>query len=674
MRVPLRRSSLSAVATFAVLAGACTSGANGGGTSGPSTGMTSAVRFDTRGGDAFAWREVVRGTARCSAPTITVNGAHGAAVDTTGHEFRATVSLAPGKNEVVASCATTGSSSEATAPLVWNERLRPGPTAEVRVAVHGDTIVLDGSESRAGEPGGARIVRYTWHPDPRHPSSLSLEPGGGTLHRASGRRLTLRAPRRDGEYYVSLTVTDADGRSDTSTTYFVVHDGMPRPVNMMREHPSWIDSAVIYAPIAQLWGNGGPRTIEHRLRYLKRLGVDALWLWPPTEQREYGEAYRITDYFTLDPSWGPASAFKAMVAHAHRLGMHVLIDFVPNHTSTEHPYFLDQKQVGTASHYYGFYDRNAAGKITNYDQIFGSPGHPNLNYDNPEVRRMIIQASIHWVRDFGVDGFRVDAAWAVERRRPSFWPEWRRALKRVDPDLLLVAEGSAVDPYFFSHGFDVAYDWTHHPGQWAWTKLWEFPNQAGSLLAPAIANNGKGYARDAIVLRFLNNNDTGIRFVDQYGPELTRVAATLQFTVPGIPALFAGDEIGASYEPYSNLTPTPWKDRHGLRPFYERLIQIKHRVASLRSHDMDLLRASPDGALAYVRPAFAGGPPVLVLLNFGHRANVSFPMTASAAAAVGSGVMRDLLTERRIDVMVKGNAASVAMGPQTALVLVPGET
>jgi cyclomaltodextrinase / maltogenic alpha-amylase / neopullulanase len=633
--------------------------------------MSGAVRFDMRGGDAFAWSEVVRGTTSCSDTMISVNGANDVSVHTTGQNFTATIPLAPGRNEVVASCGGSSGGTDASSPLVWDERLRPGPMARIRVTVDADTVILDGGGSLAGKPDGAKIVRYTWHTDQRHPSALTVATGSQRLGTASGRRLELRAPARDGEYYVSLTVRDADGRTDTNTTYFVVRNGLPRPVNMMRQHPSWIDSAVIYAPIPQLWGNGGPRAIDHRLRYLKHLGVDALWLWPPTEERENGEPYRITDYFKLDPSWGPEPAFKRMVDHAHRLGMHVLIDFVPNHTSTAAPYYVDQTKYGRASHYYDFYDRNATGKITNYDQIFGSGGHPNLNYDNPEVRRMITQASVHWVRDLGVDGFRVDAAWAVERRRPSFWPEWRRALKRVDPDLLLLAEGSAVDPYFFSHGFDVAYDWTSHPGQWAWTSAFKFPNQTGALLAPAITNNGKGYAHDAIVLRFLNNNDTGIRFVDQYGPELTRVAAALQFTVPGIPALFAGDEIGASYEPYSNLTPIPWKDRHGLRPFYQRLIQIKHGVSSLRSHDIDVLRASPDGALVYVRPAFAGGPPVLVLLNFGHRATVSFPLTAPAGAAVGSGAVRDLLTEHRFHLTVKGNTASVAIGPRTALVLVP---
>ena len=78
--------------------------------------------------------------------------------------------------------------------------------------------------------------------------------------------------------------------------------------------------------------------------------------------------------------------------------------------------------------------------------------------------------------------------------------------------------------------------------------MFDFPSEIGGLLGPAITNDPKGYAKDAIVLRFINNNDTDVRFVDQYGAGMTRVAATLQFTVPGIPAMFAGDEIGARLE------------------------------------------------------------------------------------------------------------------------------
>jgi cyclomaltodextrinase / maltogenic alpha-amylase / neopullulanase len=239
--------------------------------------------------------------------------------------------------------------------------------------------------------------------------------------------------------------------------------------------------------------------------------------------------------------------------------------------------------------------------------------------------------------------------------------------------VLMLAEASAVDPYYFSHGFDVAYDWSDKPGQWAWTSAFDFPSETGALLAPAITNGSKGYAPNAIVMRFINNNDTGVRFVDQYGAPMTRVAAVLQFTLPGIPEMFAGDEIGASYEPYSNLAPIPWKDKHGLLPLYERLIQLKHDTSSLNGHDIDLLDTTADSTLAYVRPPAGGGPPVLVILNFDKK-QPGFAMTTSPglAAAVGDGTMHDLLTGKTVHLDVHGNTVSFPLGATSAYVLVPG--
>ena len=631
------------------------------------------ISFDVRGGDAFSWTKTVSGHSECGDVAVEVNDvAVDAPVDLDGSTFRARIPLGPGRNAVVARCRSDEATTDPSAPLVFDQRLHDRPTARITVSVQGDTVMLDAGASDATQPDGSRIVRYVWTPDARHPARLHTS-SGEAFKEVTGSRLRLRAPAKDGEYYVSLEVVDATGRSDASTTYFGVSDGRARVVDLMREHPSWIDRAVIYAPIAQLWGNDGPNAIRRRLPYLKKLGIDALWLWPPATRRAFGEEYAITDYFELDPSWGPESAFKEMVDEAHRLGIRVLLDFVPNHMSSESPYFRDAQRHGKASNYWDFFDRQPNGKPTHY---FDWTHLPNLNYDNHEVRNMIVEAFAHWVRDVGIDGFRVDAAWGVKRRRPDFWLEWRRELKRINPDLLLLAEAPAVDPYYFSHGFDVGYDWTYDVGQWAWTSVFDFPEESGALLAPALTNSGKGYARDAIVMRFLNNNDTGVRFVDQHGVEMTRVAATLQFTVPGIPAMFAGDEVGASYEPYSNLTPLAWRDRFGLRPFYDRLIDLKHRVPALSSRDIDVLSADTNSAVAYVRPQVGQSGPVLVILNFGSKTHVKISRDASLnnMLARSGGAMRDLITGDHVKLNAGADTASIAMDAQSYLVLVPETT
>ena len=106
----------------------------------------------------------------------------------------------------------------------------------------------------------------------------------------------------------------------------------------------------------------------------------------------------------------------------------MLLDFVPNHTSDQHPWFVDAQANGPASVYWDYYDRDADGQPTHY---FDWTNLPNLNYSNPEVERFMLEAFSYWVREFGVDGFRTDACWGVKERKPDFWPKWRRELKRI---------------------------------------------------------------------------------------------------------------------------------------------------------------------------------------------------------------------------------------------------
>ena len=615
----------------------------------------------------FAWTTAVRGSSTCGDIAVQVNGAPiDKTVNMQGSEFSAEVPISTGSNQVVAECKSGDGRSES---LMFRGRLEPRPTARIDVSVQGDVVVLNGGRSEATKPGGSKITRYRWSPGPRLPSKLTTA-SGSKFTEAGGELLRLATPSKDGEYYVSLKVTDAKGRSDTSVTYFVADNRRARPVDMLHEHPAWIDNAVIYAPIPQLWGDEGPKEIARRLPYLEELGVDVLWLWPPTSLRSFGEEYAIDDFFKIDPEWGPKDAFKSMVEEAHRRGMHVIIDFVPNHMSAKSPYFKDAKEHGEFSPYYDFFHRNRKGKATHY---FDWSHLPNLNYDNPDVRTMITEATSYWVRELGVDGFRMDVAWGVKRRRPGFWLPWRRELKRINPDLLLLAEASAVDPYYFSNGFDVAYDWTRQLGHWAWSSAFTFPEEAGALLAPLIDNGEKGYPSDAIVMRFLNNNDTGVRFIDQHGRAMTKAAATLQFTVPGIPSMFAGDEIGASYQPYSNLTPMAWRDRYDLRPFYKRLIDMKHRLPSLNTKQIKLLTASPNSALAFIRPAAGENAPILVLVNFGTKARVDIPDSPalSSLLSASGGVMRDLLTNDSVRLRTRAGSITMPMAAESSLVLTP---
>ena len=124
-------------------------------------------------------------------------------------------------------------------------------------------------------------------------------------------------------------------------------------------------------------------------------------------------------------------------------------------------------------------------------------------------------------------------------------------------------------------------------------------------------------ASDALVFRFLGNNDTGARFVTRYGVARTRVAATMLFTIPGIPGLYTGDETGAAYEPYRENPPLSWDDDHRLQSWYTRLIALRRNHAALRSRTIRWIdMPSFHQVLAYVRPGANAQDDIVVLLNY----------------------------------------------------------
>ena len=379
--------------------------------------------------------------------------------------------------------------------------------------------------------------------------------------------------------------------------------------------PAWVVDAVVYGVIPGRFGPDGLRSVSDRLPQLRDLGVTALWLSPINASPPGDFGYAVTDYFALNPAVGTEADLRALVQGAHALGIRVLMDFVPNHTSAQHPMYRDAVARGTASPYYGFYDRDPAGEPTHYFDW----GHlPNLDFDNLAVRRLVLDAFAYWVREFDVDGFRIDVAWGVKERALDFWPLCREALARLKPDVLLIAEAGARDPYYLANGFDAAYDWTDELGHWAWEDVFAPREGIAARLRAALTNGDRGYPPGSRIFRFLNNNDTGVRFVDGHGPELTRAAFTLLLTLPGLPCIYTGDEVGASYQPYDEVVPVDWeRDPHGFRPLLKHLIRMRRIQPSLRSLDWELLDVEPsDRVLVYTRDGGVHDPLFLVALNF----------------------------------------------------------
>ncbi|MFE1878727.1 glycoside hydrolase family 13 protein [Streptomyces diastatochromogenes] len=208
--------------------------------------------------------------------------------------------------------------------------------------------------------------------------------------------------------------------------------------DLSSRNPDWWRQAVIYQVYPRSFadadgdGLGDLRGVTERLDHLATLGVDALWLSPfyPSELADGG--YDVADHRDVDPRLGTLDDFDAMAAEAHRLGLKVVVDIVPNHTSHQHPWFQEALRAGPGSaareRYVFRRGRGAAGELppTDWQSVFGgsawrrvpdgdwylhlfAPEQPDLNWANDEVRADF-RTTLRFWSDRGVDGFRIDVA------------------------------------------------------------------------------------------------------------------------------------------------------------------------------------------------------------------------------------------------------------------------
>jgi glycosidase len=566
------------------------------------------MSLDLLGGDVWAWEKRITG--RCVGVTadavieLLVNGV-AMPVDRDGETFEASVRLQPGGNTLQAVATDSDGLWVTSNQVVHTVRLSPRPVARMRLSASELGIHLDGTSSEPSEYDSAAITSYAWD---LH--GLSSPVGSRVTH-------SISVPDQNGDYEVSLTVTDARGRVDTATDIFTVEAGSARIVDPVREEPRWTKGATVYGVVVRNVGPDGFQSVIEHLDDLADLGIAALWLTPITGRPEGDFGYAVTDYFDVEPKYGTLEDFRGLVQEAHARGIRVLMDFVPNHTSAEHPYFLDSERNGPASQYYDFYDRDEKGSHTWY---FNWTHLPNLNFENPEVRRFMTEAFMFWVRELDVDGFRVDVAWGIKLRRPDYWLQFSAEFHRVKPDGLLIAEASSRDPYYVNNGFGAAYDWTDDLGVWAWTDVFQGDEPISESIRKALTHaDGRGYDPDSFIFRFLNNNDTGPRFVTTHGVDLYRVASAMLLMLPGLPCLFTGDEVGAEYQPYGLAGPIDWIDHHGLRSHFRKLVHLRKSHEALRDRQwIDLPAVPTDRVFGFLRPAADPSKALAVLLNFGN--------------------------------------------------------
>ena len=363
---------------------------------------------------------------------------------------------------------------------------------------------------------------------------------------------------------------------------------------------------IVYGVVPHLVSRRGLVGVTERLDDLSDLGVTMLWLPPPTVTPTGDFGYDVVDFRRLRADYGTPEDMRSFVTAAHERGMKVIVDFVCNHSSRRHPWLRAKESAPR----YDFYERTAGGGLQHY---FDWNHLPNLALANPDVTRYMIGSLLYWVEEFDIDGFRLDVAWGPKERAPDFWPKAVSALRARKP-VFLLAEASARDPYYNRTGFDAAYDWSRDLGHWAWEGMFDESFADAGGLADAVATSLRRAPSGDGVFRFINNNDTGARFLTQHGPEMTKIASAFLLTIPGIPCIYEGDEVGAEYEPYVDIDPLDITDRHGLFEHYRELVGLRRSIAALSSSSMRRLEADDPNVLVFERPSPEGN--ITLVFNF----------------------------------------------------------
>lgn len=380
-------------------------------------------------------------------------------------------------------------------------------------------------------------------------------------------------------------------------------------------HPAWSRTADIYeVNIRQYTPEGTFAAFEKHLPRLKDLGVDILWLMPVqpigklNRKGTLGSYYSISNYLTTNPEFGTMADFRHLVNAAHALGVKVILDWVPNHTSFDN--------VWVARHP-DYYVHNADGSIANArddnNNVTDWTDVAELNYDNANMRRDMIAAMKWWVDSTGIDGFRDDVAGGVPY---DFWADARRVLKADRPDLFLLAESERPPMHRY---FDATYGWNFHHllNDIAQGK------QPTSALDAYFAWDDSAFVGDAYRMYFTSNHDEN----SWNGTEFERMGANhlpayiLAATVErSMPLLYTGQEVSNPKRlRFFEKDTVNWSGP-SLAAFYRAVFALKHSQPALENGSMggpQVTLHATAGGRTYAFSRTHGDNTVVVAVNFG---------------------------------------------------------
>jgi glycosidase len=454
------------------------------------------------------------------------------------------------------------------------------------------------------------------------------------------------------------------------------------------------------------------------------MGYNIIWLMPVMRNRYpinngTGPGYDITDFYTVAPEYGTNADLRNFITRAHQLGIKVILDITPNHSSAGHPFVLDARMFGQDSRYWPYYQHQfityngiGLGQLSEAMTADGfvyygafSDELLNLNYADLDLRHEMLNVHKFWLQDVGADGFRLDVYWGphIRANAPNggeneFGRPLRELLKHYKPDIYLLGEATGLGPgteriYADNSdargmgGVESAYDWPlngYNHEATLWTQLAATRvNGLDAKLRNGSANSGMGYlpGPNSYPMRFIENHDED-RSVYLFGrqgidPDSIAIKRTMAYSTAvllavGMPEVYSGQEVGwglgvTDYDQRRRGIINWQTPQSGpMSRHYQKVAQIRKQFPAFTTQQMVRVASSVAGVYAYTRPL--AGQNALVIANMdGSAQSVSVTLTTASSPPSIEGItdgpqyyLSDLYNNVSTTITFAGGTATVS--------------
>lgn len=419
------------------------------------------------------------------------------------------------------------------------------------------------------------------------------------------------------------------------------------------------DKEVIKGDLSQYQG-GDFQGIIDKLDYIKGLGFTAIWISPVVKNDIGGyHGYWATDFYNTNEHFGSMDKLKELVTKAHDKGLKVIFDIVVNHTGPGHPWATNPK-------YENWFHPRADINYDNQASIENGwlAGLPDLNTENPEVKKYLIDMAKWWIKKTGIDGYRIDTVKHVPK---EFWVDFAKEIKKDFPDFYLIGEVFNGDPSYVADyqktGLSGLLDF---PTYYAASDVFKGYKPASDL-GNIIYKEGEVYNNRNLMGTFIDNHDVP-RFVNQIfnlKDERLKSALSFMMTYTGIPIMYYGTEIGmeGDSDP-DNRRNMDFNTKSEITDYVKKLTSLRKENNALTNGNIELLKSS-DTLLSYARKYENNS--VIAVFNTSEdkqKYEINIPEKYSKK----NSVLTDYITGQKVD--INNGILNIDMSPSQASIFV----